>query len=566
MSTLSKETTEARNNAAAEPAAAQTNKPPQSPASQLHSDAVSLEVPLKVHGSKVTEAVRGLPPQTEPFEEETSSMIVFPHGGVLRMSTSASAGQMLVLTNLKSRQDAICRVVKVRSYSNSSSYVEVEFTHRQPGFWGVYFESDAIADATSAVKPAEVSEPEGTGSKQTVAGTGAVKNPAWDKKESTFIAIGSQEDVQPAASSTSAPSSSKTKAAVPDSRAFQKAAPAATVPPQASIAGAQASPSKTSKTQLEEEDASLASETLGEVSGGSAKPAGTKTARAFTGEAFGSQSDLTKQDEPGSEGKKSGLLIAVCGVALLLAAASAGILWHHKSTDSPVAQTQAPAAPVVPSPAVQVPAPQPAIVPLVSKPSSATQNSLRAAASNPVRPPKETVTITESPAAAAPQSSAPAAPARKAVPSIFGALNSHPVAPRQRTDGAAAPKVDSVAAPSGDALAGIAASSVNPTAPPAPALRVTAPIQASSGGAKLPQLLVRVIPQYPPLAKQTHTEGDVMLEIGVDKAGNVTDAKVLSGPAALRIAAVGAVKRWKYQPVEGQTDSVKMTVTIQFRL
>jgi TonB family protein len=473
---------------------------------------------------------------------------------------------MLVLTNLKSRQDAICRVVKVRSYSNSSSYVEVEFTHRQPGFWGVYFESDAIADATSAVKPAEVSEQEGTGSKQTAAGTGAVKNPALDKKESTFIAIGSQEDVQPAASSTTAPSSSKTKAAVPDSRAFQKAGPAATVP-QSSIGGAQSSPSKMTKTQQEEEDASLASETMGEVSGGSAKPAvSPKASRAFTGEAFGSQGDLTKQDEQGSEGKKSGLLIAVCGVALLLAAAGAGILWHHKSTDSPVAQTQSPAAPVVPSPAAQTPPPQPAIVPPVSKPSSATQNSLRPAPSNPVRPPKETVTITESPAAAAAESSAPAAPARKAVPSIFGALNSHPVAPRQHTDGAAAPKVDAVAAPSGDALAGIATSSVNPTAPPAPALRVTAPIQASSGGAKLPQLLVRVIPQYPPVAKQTHTEGDVMLEIAVDKTGNVTDAKVLSGPAVLRIAAIGAVKRWKYQPVEGQKDSVKMTVTIQFRL
>ena len=565
MSTISKETTEARNNAAVEPGAEQSSKPSQSPASQLHSDAVSLEVPLKVHGSKVTETVRGVPPQTEPFEEETSSMIVFPHGGVLRMSTSVSAGQMLVLTNLKSRQDAICRVVKVRSYSNSSSYVEVEFTHRQPGFWGVYFESDAIADATPAAKPAEVSEPEGTGSKQTAAGSGAVKNPASDKKESTFIAIGSQEDVQPAASSTSGPSSSKTKAPLPDSRAFQKVGPAPTVP-QASTAVSQPSPSKLSKSQQEEEDASLA-ETMGEVSSGPAKPARTSnTARAFTGEAFGSQSDPTKQDEQGSEGKKSGLLIAICGVALLLAAAGAGILWHHKSTASPVAQTQATAAPVMPSPAVQVPVPQPAIVPPVSKPSPAAQNSLRAAASNPVRPPKETVTITESPAAATSESSAPAAPARKPVPSVFGALNSHPVAPRQRTDGAAAPKVDAVAAPSGDALAGIASSSLAPAAPPAPALRVTAPIQASSGGAKLPQLLVRVIPQYPPVAKQTHTEGDVTLEIAVDKTGTVTDAKVLSGPAVLRMAAIGAVKRWKYQPVEGQTDSVKMTVTIQFRL
>ena len=159
MSTLSKESTEALNSTAAESPASQSSKQPQSSAGQLHSDAVSLEVPLKVHGSKVTEVVRGATPQTEPFEEETSSMIVFPHGGVLRMSTSVNAGQMLVLTNLKSRQDAICRVVKVRSYSNSSSYVEVEFTHRQPGFWGVYFESDAIAAATPAATPASTETP-----------------------------------------------------------------------------------------------------------------------------------------------------------------------------------------------------------------------------------------------------------------------------------------------------------------------------------------------------------------------------------------------------------------------
>ena len=122
MSTLSKETIEAGSNSAGSPTGSSA---PPAPA-QIHSDAVSLEVPLKVHGSKVTEVMRGIPPHTEPFEEQTSSMIVFPHGGVLRMSTSVNAGQMLVLTNLKSRQDAICRVVKVRTYSNSASYVEVE--------------------------------------------------------------------------------------------------------------------------------------------------------------------------------------------------------------------------------------------------------------------------------------------------------------------------------------------------------------------------------------------------------------------------------------------------------
>src|SRR5215472_18560197 len=93
----------------------------------MRADALSLEVPVKVHGSRVKEVVRGVAPSTEPFEEQTSTMIVFPQGGVLRMSTQANVGQMLVLTNLRTKQDAICRVVKVRANSNLQSYVEVEF-------------------------------------------------------------------------------------------------------------------------------------------------------------------------------------------------------------------------------------------------------------------------------------------------------------------------------------------------------------------------------------------------------------------------------------------------------
>ena len=57
-----------------------------------------------------------------------------------------------------------------------------------------------------------------------------------------------------------------------------------------------------------------------------------------------------------------------------------------------------------------------------------------------------------------------------------------------------------------------------------------------------------------------------MLQIAVDRSGNVTEAKVLSGPTVLHVAALGAVKRWKYEPLDGQSAPVKMTVTIQFRL
>ena len=74
-------------------------------------------------------------------------MIVFPQGGVLRMSTPVTAGQMMVVTNLKIGHDAICRVVKVRAYAQSQSYVEIEFTNRQQGYWGVQFAGEDVEPA-----------------------------------------------------------------------------------------------------------------------------------------------------------------------------------------------------------------------------------------------------------------------------------------------------------------------------------------------------------------------------------------------------------------------------------
>ncbi len=125
----------------------------------LRSDAVSLEVPVKVHGSRIALG-SGANSSTERFEEQTNTMIVFPEGGVLRMTTPVSAGQMLVLTNLKSRQDAICRVVKVRTFPNAPSYVEIEFTRALAAYWGVYFSPRSAAGAkTSAEPPAPQSSP-----------------------------------------------------------------------------------------------------------------------------------------------------------------------------------------------------------------------------------------------------------------------------------------------------------------------------------------------------------------------------------------------------------------------
>src|SRR5580698_8357502 len=158
MAPLTKDSVELAGSASdvASPRPAAPQAKPITPAAggQLRADARSVEIPVKVHGSRVSDAPAGSAPRTEPFEEQTSTMIVFPQGAVIRMSTAVSVGQMLVVTNLKSRQDAICRVVKVRTFSNLQGYVEVEFTHKQPGYWNVYFPSDGPAPANKPAQPA----------------------------------------------------------------------------------------------------------------------------------------------------------------------------------------------------------------------------------------------------------------------------------------------------------------------------------------------------------------------------------------------------------------------------
>lgn len=246
MAPLTKDSVEVANPggdaAVQQPQAGAPAKPAAAGSGHLRADAVSLEVPVKVHGSRVTEVARGVAPRTEPFEEETSTMIVFPQGAVLRMSTAVSASQMLVVTNLKTRQDAICRVLKVRTFSNMQGYVEVEFTHKQPGYWGAIFPGEGPAPSNSPAAPvtpvaaptaaaggsvtnapAQNAAPIATNSPavappiapvvtptppaRVVAPPPAVAPPptafvAPSKPEPTFAQIGTQEEVQPAASAT----------------------------------------------------------------------------------------------------------------------------------------------------------------------------------------------------------------------------------------------------------------------------------------------------------------------------------------------------------------------------
>jgi TonB family protein len=111
---------------------------------------VALEVPVSVNGAR---AVDGSD-KREPFSESTKTVLIFGSGAVIRLSSSVAPGQLLFLTNEKTKKEVVCQVVKSKNYRNVSGYVELEFTEPVVGFWGMRFPSDRIGSAPQPAAPA----------------------------------------------------------------------------------------------------------------------------------------------------------------------------------------------------------------------------------------------------------------------------------------------------------------------------------------------------------------------------------------------------------------------------
>jgi protein TonB len=584
------------------------------PTSALRADAISLEVAVKVHGSRVLEVARGTAPRTEPFEEQTITMIVFPQGAVLRMTTTVNVSQMLVLTNIKTKQDSICRVLKVRPNANQGSYVEVEFTHRQPGYWGVQFPSEGPVAAATIPQPQmslgsqtvappppmpaarpTVAPPPRESKPVAVAPTVPFAPPA--KPESSFISIGSQEKVQEAASATAV-----TKPLSPVERRLENpAAPIAkTIAAEPPSAQPSAPPAVTMDELLGDGDSVSPSpaSAVAEEQSASSTPSAAHDATAIlsdatleasqspASEAFGARLDSSfgSSVSQASGSKQNWMLIAAC-VAVLVAALGAGIAYFRQrpanananSRTAPLAQSASNAAQPGANDTNQLPAITPAgqpylpagaqpnsaarsnVVPTEAAPSSSASNGTKAAASS----------ANHSPAAAA-----PAAPvAKQSAPGVTSdmvstALTSRPTTWTRGSEGQSdqAPVLDASASAGGTStLPGI--SGPNAASIPAPTMQPEGPVKVG-GNVKAPKLINSVAPIYPPPARSSGVQGDVIVETTIDKTGKVVKMHVVSGPLMLRESALDSLKRWKYEPssLNGEPVEVQMQITIKFRL
>jgi len=77
-----------------------------------------------------------------------------------------------------------------------------------------------------------------------------------------------------------------------------------------------------------------------------------------------------------------------------------------------------------------------------------------------------------------------------------------------------------------------------------------------------------VLPEYPQDARQAGVQGTVILDAVVSEEGAVTQVKFVSGPETLSLAAIDAVRWWRYEPylVNGQPATVGTTIAVDFRL
>jgi TonB family protein len=116
------------------------------------SQPVALEVPVTVNGARAVEGSD----KREPFSENTTTVLIFANGAVIRLNSGVTPGQLLFLTNEKIRKEVVCQVVKSKNYRNNSGYVELEFTEPVSGFWGMRFPGERPGTQTAprnAAKP-----------------------------------------------------------------------------------------------------------------------------------------------------------------------------------------------------------------------------------------------------------------------------------------------------------------------------------------------------------------------------------------------------------------------------
>jgi TonB family protein len=110
---------------------------------------VALEIPVTVNGARTVDGSD----KRAPFSESTQTVLVFPHGAVIRITTPLVPGQLVFLTNEKTKKEVVCQVVKSKSSGGTGAYVELQFTEPSASFWGLQIPGASSAPPAPRLVP-----------------------------------------------------------------------------------------------------------------------------------------------------------------------------------------------------------------------------------------------------------------------------------------------------------------------------------------------------------------------------------------------------------------------------
>jgi hypothetical protein len=97
---------------------------------QRRSSRVFARIPIKAAGKDS---------DGRPFRENSQTIVVNAHGGLLYLQKSVGLGAELTLSNPATEEEQDCRVVYLGEISGKGTRVGVEFLSPSPHFWGVDF-------------------------------------------------------------------------------------------------------------------------------------------------------------------------------------------------------------------------------------------------------------------------------------------------------------------------------------------------------------------------------------------------------------------------------------------
>ena len=119
-----------------------------------------------------------------------------------------------------------------------------------------------------------------------------------------------------------------------------------------------------------------------------------------------------------------------------------------------------------------------------------------------------------------------------------------------------------MASPNDKKLSGLVSSV--PSALPTASLSTVKISQGVSQGL----LIKRVQPRYPQNALSMRIQGTVQMQATINKEGNISNLKLISGDPVLAKAATDAVHQWRYKPyyLNGEPVEIETQITINFKL